>query len=80
MTRMVLLVDYHGTYGGPSSRDEVLRVLKEAIALVEATARTATIVCGGLRIECLDRDASPKAADERHHSTPGAPGGTKRGT
>ena len=48
------LVDYHGTYGGPSSRDEILRVLKEALALVHNTARDASLACGGLRIEVLD--------------------------
>jgi hypothetical protein len=48
------LVDYHGTYGGPNSRNEILRVLKEALALVHNTARDATLSCGGLRIEILN--------------------------
>jgi len=51
MASGVLLIDYQGTYGGPASRDEVLRVLREALALVEATPRHAVITCAGLRIE-----------------------------
>ena len=51
MASGVLLIDYQGTYGGPASRDEVLRVLREALALVEATPRDAVITCAGLRIE-----------------------------
>ena len=60
MKDAALLVDYRGTYGGPSSRDEILRVLKEALALVEATDRAARLSCGGLRIECWlpDHDGS----------------------
>jgi hypothetical protein len=49
-----ILIEYVGTYGGPASRDEVLRALKEAVALVEATARDAEITCAGLRIELLN--------------------------
>ena len=30
-----LLFEFRGTYGGPGSRDEILRALKEALALVE---------------------------------------------
>jgi hypothetical protein len=48
------LLDYPGTYGGPSSRDEILRVLKEALALVHNTAPDASLACGGLRLEVLD--------------------------
>lgn len=48
------LVDFPGTYGGPASRDEVLRALKEALALVENTNRDARLSCAGLRIEVTD--------------------------
>jgi hypothetical protein len=48
------LVDYPGTYGGPSSRAEILRALKEALALVQETARDASLSCAGLRIEVLE--------------------------
>lgn len=53
----VTLLDVPGTYGGPSSRDEVLRALKEALALVQNTASDAALVWPGLRIEVLDPDA-----------------------
>ena len=55
------LVDYPGTWGGPHSREEVLRALKEALALVQDTSRDATLVCAGLRIEVLDPGAPPEA-------------------
>lgn len=60
MKDAALLIDYRGTYGGPSSRDEILRVLKEALALVEATDRGTRLSCGGLRIEgwLPDQDGS----------------------
>jgi hypothetical protein len=48
-----VLIDYPGTYGGRASRDEVLRALKEALALVENSAADAELVCAGLRIEVL---------------------------
>lgn len=54
-----ILIDYPGTYGGRASRDEVLRVLKEALALVENCAAEAELVCAGLRIECLDATSDP---------------------
>ncbi len=47
------LVEYEGTYGGPNGREEILRVLKEALALVHDTAPDAALACGGLRIEIL---------------------------
>lgn len=46
-----LLIDHPGTYGGPRSRDEVVRLLKEALALVENTAPDARLECAGLHIE-----------------------------
>ncbi len=49
-----LLMDYTGSYGGRASRGEILRMLKEALALVEGTARDAQLACGGIRIEVLD--------------------------
>ena len=48
------LIDYSGTYGGRASRDEILRALKEALALVENTAPDAELVCAGLRIDVAD--------------------------
>lgn len=48
-----ILIEYVGTYGGPASRDEVLRALKEAVALVENTPRDAGLACAGLRIEVV---------------------------
>ena len=49
------LLDYAGTYGGRASRDEILRALKEALALalVEHTAKDAELACAGLRIDLL---------------------------
>ena len=47
------LIDYAGTYGGPASRDEILRALKEAQALVEETPRDADLACPGLRIDLV---------------------------
>lgn len=47
------LHEFGGTYGGPSARDEILRALKEALALVEYTAAGADLACPGWRIEIL---------------------------
>ncbi len=55
-----LLIDFQGTWGGPSSRDDILRVLKESIALVEYTAGDARLACAGLRIEVMDPGGSRK--------------------
>jgi hypothetical protein len=55
-----LLLEFQGTYGGPASRDEIMRTLKEALALVEHTASDAELTCAGLRIEVLN----PGAADD----------------
>lgn len=52
-----LLIDFPGIWGGPSSRDDILRVLKESIALVEYTAPDAQLACAGLRIEIMDPGA-----------------------
>lgn len=49
-----LLIDHSGIYGGPASRAEILRMLKEALALVEQTASDAELSCAGLRILLLD--------------------------
>lgn len=49
-----LLFEFSGTYGGPGSRDELLRALKEALALVEYTPGDAELTCPTLRIEVLD--------------------------
>ena len=52
-----VLMDFHGTWGGPNSRDDVLRILKEALALVEYTAQDAQLTCAGLRIEVINEGA-----------------------
>ncbi len=49
-----VLIDHSGTYGGSASRAEILRMLKEALALVEQTAADAELACAGLRILVLD--------------------------
>ncbi|MFQ5460861.1 MAG: hypothetical protein ACE5EL_08715 [Anaerolineae bacterium] len=57
-----VLIEVSGTYGGRSSRDEIRRGLKEALALVENTAPDAILSSSGLRIEVLDAgtiDESP---------------------
>jgi hypothetical protein len=46
-----ILIDWPGTYGGPASRDEVLRAIKEALALVEYTPGDTELSCAGIRIE-----------------------------
>ncbi len=45
---------YEGTYGGPSSRDEIVRALKEALAILE-DAPHPEFVCTGFRIEGIWR-------------------------
>jgi len=52
------LHEFAGTYGGPAARDEILRALKEALALVEYTAGDAELACPGWRIEILLGDRS----------------------
>lgn len=52
-TRTEVLVEYHGTYGGRRSREEVLRILKEALALVENVEAPDEIICSGFRIEAI---------------------------
>ncbi|MEO8082434.1 MAG: hypothetical protein ABI780_01290 [Ardenticatenales bacterium] len=61
MTRRVL-VDHPGTYGGPRSRDEIIRLLKDALALVEYTASDARLECAGLHIEETDPGTPPRDA------------------
>jgi hypothetical protein len=53
------LLDFTGTYGGRSSRDQILRLLKEALALVEGTAPDAELACAGLRIDVLSPGTPP---------------------
>ena len=48
------IIDFEGVYGGPQSRDIVLRILKEALALVENTPSHAELLCSGFRIERSD--------------------------
>jgi hypothetical protein len=58
------LLDVQGIYGGPTSRDQILRLLKEALALVDATPRDAELACAGLRIEVV-RPGTPSAPRTR---------------
>lgn len=39
------LVDFSGVYGAPTSRDELIRILKEALALVENLPRGTPVTC-----------------------------------
>ena len=45
------LIEFNGVYGGHHSREIVLRMLKEALALVENTEPTAALICSGFHIE-----------------------------
>lgn len=49
-----VLIEFEGIYGGSLSRDLVLRILKEALALVENTEQGAELTCSGFRIEVDD--------------------------
>ncbi len=49
-----VLIDVAGTYGGRNSRDEIVRGLKEALALAENTATDAQLASSGFRIEVMD--------------------------
>ena len=63
-----VLIDHPGTYGGSRSRDEIIRLLKEALALVEYTASDARLECAGLHIEVPDPgtvEADPRATGAR---------------
>lgn len=46
-----IIIEFEGIYGGPQSREVVLRVLKETLALIENTEPYAEIICSGFRIE-----------------------------
>jgi len=45
-----IIIEFDGVYGGTQSRDIVLRILKEALALVENTPSHAELICSGFRI------------------------------
>ena len=45
------IIEFEGIYGGPQSREVVLRILKEALALVENTEGDAQLICSNFRIE-----------------------------
>lgn len=45
------LIEFEGVYGGDQSREIVLRILKEALALVENSDQQASLICSGFRIE-----------------------------
>ncbi|MFQ5858418.1 MAG: hypothetical protein ACE5LU_22685 [Anaerolineae bacterium] len=44
------IFNYEGTYGGRNSGDEIIRALKEALAIIEDAPHT-EFVCTGFRIE-----------------------------
>ena len=46
------LFSYEGVYGGRSSRDEIIRALKEALAIIEDAPHN-EFVCTGFRVEGL---------------------------
>jgi hypothetical protein len=48
-----ILFEYTGTYGGAASRDEIVRALKEALALVESTPKDAELACPGIRLDLI---------------------------
>lgn len=50
------LIDFEGIYGGPQSRDVVLRILKEALAMVENTGPGAELICSGFHIEATEEE------------------------
>ena len=45
------IIEFEGVYGGAQSRDMVLRILKEALALVENMEAGTELICSGFRIE-----------------------------
>ena len=48
------IFSYEGTYGGRNSRDEIIRALKEALAIIE-DAPQQEFVCTAFRIEGIRR-------------------------
>lgn len=50
------IIEFDGIYGGSQSRDVVLRLLKEALALIENTDPTAELICSGFRIEIVETE------------------------
>ncbi|MFN8471237.1 MAG: hypothetical protein U0822_03380 [Anaerolineae bacterium] len=54
-TQLRLILEFDGVYGGPQSRDRVIRTLRDAIALLENT-QTQDIFCTPFRIEALGEE------------------------
>jgi hypothetical protein len=50
------IIEFEGIYGGAQSRDMVLRILKEALALVENMEAGTELICSGFRIEQLETE------------------------
>jgi hypothetical protein len=50
-----VLIELPGVYGGRTSRDEIIRGLKEALALVENAGADAELASSGMRIDVLRR-------------------------
>lgn len=57
----IRLLEYGGVYGAPSSREELIRALKEALALVENLPRGTPVSCSPWQIsaEAPYRDSHP---------------------
>ncbi len=51
-----LIIEFEGVYGGAHSREIVVRLLKEALALVENTEQNSELLCSGFRIEEIAQD------------------------
>lgn len=51
---LIEIFSYEGVYGGRNSRDEIIRALKEALALIE-NAPQDEFVCTAFRIEGIWR-------------------------
>ena len=50
-----LLVEFDGVYGGPQSKDRLIRTLRDAIALLENT-QAQDIFCTPFRIEVMGEE------------------------
>ena len=53
------IIEFEGIYGGAQSCEVVLRLLKEALALVENTEQNAELICSGFRIEQVEGEDNP---------------------
>jgi hypothetical protein len=62
-TRHCLLFEFAGSYGGYRSHSELVRALREALALIECQPPDAQLLCPPFRIEklmgCADEQDQP---------------------